>query len=159
MVIVVEIEDRCVEKPFLGGWRDVVTGAEYHNAGTQARPENPVDRMTFTEDLDYSLGSTRTANVTTQTLGKIEAESLMVASMFSDRATQTSCLPDLRDKFITPHTRTVTRTTAYQSIQHYRKDSLPILSLQSTIRNPKSDEILVLEDEQRHLSRYVEENC
>ncbi|XP_043279290.1 IQ and ubiquitin-like domain-containing protein [Venturia canescens] len=38
MVFVVEIEDRCFAKPFLGGWKNVVTGREYHDARTQTCP-------------------------------------------------------------------------------------------------------------------------
>ncbi|XP_020709549.2 IQ and ubiquitin-like domain-containing protein [Athalia rosae] len=41
MVIVVEIEDRSIRKPFLGGWRDVRNQTEYHNAATQTRPRDP----------------------------------------------------------------------------------------------------------------------
>ncbi|XP_012277052.1 IQ and ubiquitin-like domain-containing protein [Orussus abietinus] len=35
MVVVVEIENQSISKPFLGGWRHVVTKVEYHNASTQ----------------------------------------------------------------------------------------------------------------------------
>ncbi|XP_046629080.1 IQ and ubiquitin-like domain-containing protein [Neodiprion virginianus] len=41
MVIVVEIVDNSTKKPFLGGWKDVRTQREYHNATTQTRPRDP----------------------------------------------------------------------------------------------------------------------
>lgn len=49
MVLVVEIVDRSVRKPFLGGWRDRRTHTEYHNAATQTRPRDskvPWDSLT-----------------------------------------------------------------------------------------------------------------
>jgi hypothetical protein len=33
--VVVEIESRCIRKPFVGGYRHKTTGAEYHHAFTQ----------------------------------------------------------------------------------------------------------------------------
>jgi hypothetical protein len=33
--IVVEIESKCISKPFVGGYRHKATGAEYHHAFTQ----------------------------------------------------------------------------------------------------------------------------
>lgn len=36
--IVVEIESRCIRKPFVGGYRHKTSGAEYHHAFTQTPP-------------------------------------------------------------------------------------------------------------------------
>jgi hypothetical protein len=33
--IVVEIESKCIRKPFVGGYRHKTTGVEYHHAFTQ----------------------------------------------------------------------------------------------------------------------------
>ncbi|XP_024947092.1 IQ and ubiquitin-like domain-containing protein isoform X1 [Cephus cinctus] len=38
MVIVIEIEDQSTKKAFLGGWRNILTRTEYHNACTQTLP-------------------------------------------------------------------------------------------------------------------------
>lgn len=37
--VVVEIENRKIKKPFVGGYRDCVTGIEYHNAFSQSGPK------------------------------------------------------------------------------------------------------------------------
>lgn len=38
MVLITEIEDRKIAKPFLGGWRNKITGIEYFNAVSQTEP-------------------------------------------------------------------------------------------------------------------------
>ncbi|XP_046491908.1 IQ motif and ubiquitin-like domain-containing protein [Neodiprion pinetum] len=38
MVLVVEVEDRTIKKPYLGGWRHKITGVQYLNANSQTGP-------------------------------------------------------------------------------------------------------------------------
>nr|XP_033813944.1 IQ and ubiquitin-like domain-containing protein [Geotrypetes seraphini] len=42
--VVVEMERLTCHKPFLGGYRHKITGAEFHNAGTQTLPKRRPDR-------------------------------------------------------------------------------------------------------------------
>lgn len=64
--IIVEIDNRQIVKPFLGGYRDPVTKTEYHNASTQTGPlkvfRRPIlTRETQTEPhLIRSIKTTRT---------------------------------------------------------------------------------------------------
>ncbi|XP_050310148.1 IQ and ubiquitin-like domain-containing protein [Anthonomus grandis grandis] len=39
--VVVEIENKAIEKPYLGGYRDVNTGVQYHHGYTQTGPPKP----------------------------------------------------------------------------------------------------------------------
>lgn len=67
-------------KPFLGGWRNTVTGLIYHNACTQTHS----DRMTRSR--------------ITQTVAVVDA----ITGVVHDRAVQVQFLPDARDKIIAP---------------------------------------------------------
>lgn len=122
MVIVVEIEDRCSGKPFLGGWKNVVTGTEYHDACTQTCLRDMVaytsgEKKRKDEAAALPPGSCftrRASNVITKTRDRCvgtDSSVLMLllasyrskyTSVASERATQTSRLPDLRDKFVIP---------------------------------------------------------
>ncbi|XP_029164963.1 IQ and ubiquitin-like domain-containing protein [Nylanderia fulva] len=77
MEVVARIQD-SMAKPFLGGWRNTVTGLIYHNACTQTH------------------GTTR--NRITQTVTVVDA----VTDVVHDQAVQVHFLPDARDKIITP---------------------------------------------------------
>lgn len=81
MAVVARIQD-CGSgtKPFLGGWRNTVTGLIYHNASTQTRS-----------------GGTR--NRITQTVAVVDT----VTDVVHDQAVQVEAihfLPDIRDKII-----------------------------------------------------------
>lgn len=90
MVVVVEIEDRAEsKKPFLGGWRNVATSQEYHNARTQTDPR----------DMKFS-NNRRTIGITKSTQ-TIDIFSRSIATL-SHKATQFSNLPSLQDKFLEP---------------------------------------------------------
>ncbi|NXC02911.1 IQUB protein, partial [Orthonyx spaldingii] len=42
--VVVKIERPTYNKPFLGGFRNMSTGVEFHNAGSQTKPKKPPDK-------------------------------------------------------------------------------------------------------------------
>lgn len=42
--VVVKIERPTYNKPFLGGFRNVSTGVEFHNAGSQTKPKKRPDK-------------------------------------------------------------------------------------------------------------------
>lgn len=88
MVIVVEIEDRSVRKPFLGGWRDRRTEIEYHNASTQTLPR----KGKIANDL---LNSRDTQTV---------QDSTKSTSIPSEKSIQTYdngvCIPSISDKIL-----------------------------------------------------------
>jgi hypothetical protein len=65
-------------KPFLGGWKNTVTGLIYHNACTQT----------------HSVRMTRSR--ITQTVAVVDA----VTDVVHDQAVQVQFLPDARDKII-----------------------------------------------------------
>lgn len=67
-------------KPFLGGWKNTVTGLIYHNACTQT----------------HSVRMTRSR--ITQTITVADA----VTDVVHDQAVQVHFLPDARDKIIVP---------------------------------------------------------
>lgn len=79
MEIVARMQDPMA-KPFLGGWRNTVTGLIYHNAYTQTH------------------GSRTTRSTITQTVTVSDA----VTDVVHDQAVQVQFLPDARDKIITP---------------------------------------------------------
>lgn len=69
-------------KPFLGGWRNTVTGLIYHNACTQTHGK-----------------CTRKSRIT-QTIAVVDA----ITDVVHDQAIQVEFLPDVRDKIISPET-------------------------------------------------------
>ena len=90
MVVIVEIEDRVEsKKPFLGGWKNVGSSQEYHNARTQTDLRD----VEFSNNHKY-IGISKG----TQT---ISVSSHCVAT-FCDKATQFSHLPDVQDTFLKP---------------------------------------------------------
>lgn len=165
MVIVVEIEDRCAEKPFLGGWRNVVTGMEYHDALTQTCPGDRVYRGSKEDPPSGAVGvARRTANVITQTVGDATAESFgsvlvlsscsKYTSVPSERATQTSRLPDLRDKLVTPLAATIARAASQTS--RYRGEG-PLVAAPSSAIAPSGDsEKRIIDDGRAPRRRYAE---
>lgn len=82
MALVADLQDRAPRtKPFLGGWRNSVTGLIYHNACTQTRGD----------------GATRRCGIA-QTVSLVDA----ITEVVHDRAVQVHFLPDVRDVFIVP---------------------------------------------------------
>lgn len=67
-------------KPFLGGWRNIVTGLIYHNACTQT-----------------SEGRTTRSRIT-QTVTVVDA----VTDVGHDQGVQVQFLPDARDRIVVP---------------------------------------------------------
>lgn len=83
MAVVARIQDHDPKaKPFLGGWRNTVTGLIYHNACTQTH------------------GGCTTKSRITQTIAVVDAITIVV----HDQAIQVEFLPDVRDKIISPET-------------------------------------------------------
>ncbi|XP_072743924.1 IQ motif and ubiquitin-like domain-containing protein [Anoplolepis gracilipes] len=81
MAVVARIQDHDPRaKPFLGGWRNTVTGLIYHNACTQTH------------------GDCTTRSRITQTITVVDA----VTDVVHDQAVQVEFLPDVRDKIISP---------------------------------------------------------
>jgi len=84
MAIVEGIQDYGSRtKPFLGGWRNIVTGLIYHNACTQTRSDDG------------------TKSRITQTIAVVDT----VTNVVHDQAVQVEAmqfLPDVRDKIIVP---------------------------------------------------------
>lgn len=66
-------------KPFLGGWRNTVTGLIYHNACTQTH-------------------NTTRSNGVAQTVAVADA----ITEVVHDQAVQVHFLPDARDRVVTP---------------------------------------------------------
>ena len=73
MVLITEIEDRRMKKPFLGGYRDKVTNVEYLNAASQTGPpikrgewKNTCTRHVQCVEID-EIGCQSLRNKTTQT--------------------------------------------------------------------------------------------
>ncbi|KAK2582165.1 hypothetical protein KPH14_004523 [Odynerus spinipes] len=102
MVFVVEIVDDCSnEKPFLGGWRNTVTGTVYYNACTQTsadEKENYNKRNCGVQMVDLVDASTNTNR---------------------EKAVQTSFLPDLEDRFVRDRgsfTTTITEPTGLTNL-------------------------------------------
>ncbi|XP_014487997.1 PREDICTED: IQ and ubiquitin-like domain-containing protein [Dinoponera quadriceps] len=79
MAVVATTQDHCprTTKPFLGGWRDTLTGLIYHNACTQTH------------------GRTR-SNGVTQTVAVADA----ITEVVHDQAVQVHFLPDARDRVV-----------------------------------------------------------
>lgn len=42
--VVVKIERPTYQKPFLGGFKNKITGVEFHNAGSQTTPKKRLDK-------------------------------------------------------------------------------------------------------------------
>lgn len=82
MVTVVEIEDRTEDKEFLGGWKNIVTGKEYHDGATQ------------TSSWDHVDCEEKPAVVITS--------ACKYTTVYRDIAIQTYFWPDLGDKLLTP---------------------------------------------------------
>lgn len=83
MAVVSGIQDcGSSTKPFLGGWRNIVTGLIYHNACTQTRSDGTRSRITQT----VTVVDTVTDVVHDQAV-QVEARQL---------------LPDVRDRIIAP---------------------------------------------------------
>jgi len=79
MATVRTLQDRdSSRKPFLGGWRNTVTGLIYHNACTQ------------------TPGGGKTTSRITQTITLVDA----ITDVVHDRAVQVQFLPDVRDRII-----------------------------------------------------------
>lgn len=79
MAAVLELQDCPCAKPFLGGWRNTVTGLIYHNACTQTRGRGR-----------------RTRSRITQTVTLVDA----ITDVVHDRAVQVQFLPDVRDRIV-----------------------------------------------------------
>lgn len=89
MAVIVKILDHdSKEKPFLGGWRNTVTGLIYHNACTQTH------------------GGCTTKSRITQTIAVVDA----ITDVVHDQAVQVEFLPDVRDKIISPEMSSLTAT-------------------------------------------------
>lgn len=106
MAVVARIQDHDPKaKPFLGGWKDTVTGLIYHNACTQ------------THD-----GSTTRSRIT-QTITVVDA----VTDVAHDQAVQVDFLPDVRDKIISPGISSFLTPTTEEVKPLPRQDNSSIL--------------------------------
>ncbi|XP_063981530.1 IQ and ubiquitin-like domain-containing protein [Diachasmimorpha longicaudata] len=92
MITVMEIEDRTEDKEFLGGWKNVVTGKEYHDSATQTSSWYHVD----CEEKPVVV-ITSTCKYTT---------------VSRDTAIQTYFWPDSGDKLLTPSSASRSRLTS-----------------------------------------------
>ncbi|XP_054878630.1 IQ and ubiquitin-like domain-containing protein isoform X2 [Poeciliopsis prolifica] len=88
--VVVEIERSHQKKPFLGGYRHRLTGAEYHNATVQTLPKKRPDRGV----LVHSLG-TQTAELKS----KLQQCSVDMSTQMTGIGCYVSCV---NDKLVTP---------------------------------------------------------
>ncbi|KAF7270356.1 hypothetical protein GWI33_016682 [Rhynchophorus ferrugineus] len=57
--VVVEIENKAIEKPYLGGYRDIQTGIQYHHSYTQTGPPKPRVAPEFKNHRDTQTYFTR----------------------------------------------------------------------------------------------------
>ncbi|KAM0733471.1 IQ motif and ubiquitin-like domain-containing protein [Formica fusca] len=106
MAVVARIQDHDLKaKPFLGGWRDTVTGLIYHNACTQT----------------YDGCTTRSR--ITQTITVVDA----VTDVVHDQAVQVEFLPDVRDKIISPGISSFLTATTEEVKPLPRQDNNSIL--------------------------------
>ncbi|XP_070167525.1 IQ motif and ubiquitin-like domain-containing protein [Polyergus mexicanus] len=102
MAVVARIQNHDLKaKPFLGGWRDTVTGLIYHNACTQT----------------YD-GCTRRSRIT-QTITVVDA----VTDVVHDQAVQVEFLPDVRDKIISSGISSFLTTTTEEVKPLPRQDN------------------------------------
>lgn len=89
MSLLAEIED--TEKKFLGGWKNLVTGKEYHDGECQTILSNKKKIKLKNSLLVMSK--------ITQTSDKFESK---YTTSYRDVNIQTSNIPDLTDKLLTP---------------------------------------------------------
>lgn len=90
-------------KPFLGGWRNTVTGLIYHNACTQTRNDETRSRIT-------------------QTVAVVDT----VTDIVRDQAVQVETkqfLPDIRDRIIVPGISSFGRPASVEKIKSSCQDS------------------------------------
>lgn len=71
--VVVEIENRAIRKPYLGGFRDRVTGLEYHHAFTQTQP--PAPKLPPERRLTRDTQTIATAKKSTSTVCEASTQS------------------------------------------------------------------------------------
>lgn len=109
MAVVARIQD-CGSrtKPFLGGWRNTVTGLIYHNACTQTRNGGRRSRIT-------------------QTVAVVD----MVTDVVHDQAVQVEAmhfLPDIRDRIIAPGIFSSSMLTSIKEIKSLSYQNNKILN-------------------------------
>ncbi|XP_034948938.1 uncharacterized protein [Chelonus insularis] len=95
MIFIATLYNNYDEHLLLRTWKNVETGIEYYDASTQA----------YTKHRESRGRSVLTKNQTTQTSN----DSLVVnkyTTTFCEKVTQTSNLPDLKDKLVTPSSAT-----------------------------------------------------
>ncbi|XP_008409464.1 IQ and ubiquitin-like domain-containing protein isoform X2 [Poecilia reticulata] len=113
--VVVEIERSHQKKPFLGGYRHRLTGAEYHNAAVQTLPKKRPDRGV----LVHSLG-TQTAELKS----KLQQCSVDMSTQMTGIGCYVSCV---NDKLVTP--------VNYVTADEYHSRRLDaVICLQSYVR-------------------------
>ncbi|KAL6264440.1 hypothetical protein P5V15_004549 [Pogonomyrmex californicus] len=105
MAVIANIQDYGSKtKPFLGGWRNTVTGLIYHNASTQTH-------------------NNRTKSRITQTVAIVDA----ITDVIHDQAVQVveaiQFLPDARDKIITPGISSFGTTTLTEEVKSSCQDN------------------------------------
>ncbi|XP_043491784.1 IQ and ubiquitin-like domain-containing protein [Polistes fuscatus] len=64
MVLITEIEDRKIVKPYLGGWRNKITGDKYLNAASQTGP--PPKNISWHDCCSIGVQTVETKDETTQ---------------------------------------------------------------------------------------------
>jgi len=101
MATVTALQERdSSRKPFLGGWRNTVTGLIYHNACTQTH------------------GGGKMTSRITQTTTLVDA----ITDVVHDRAVQVQFLPDARDRIIAAVSSFVASAPAKQVEPLRRRD-------------------------------------
>ncbi|KAK6634908.1 hypothetical protein RUM44_000155 [Polyplax serrata] len=100
--VVVEIENRKIKKPFVGGYRDCATGIEYHHAFSQSAPHPP--------KLPWEKRNTRDTQTT------FTREKLIDTT--SHKATQMA----RRDYYVSTETDKIITAKPYVDYEQWRKN-------------------------------------
>ncbi|KAK0090667.1 hypothetical protein PV325_009410 [Microctonus aethiopoides] len=107
MDLVSEIVNQCEEKVYLGGWKNIMTSMEYYDAATQTQTH-----LLHCNNSCVKRKIILAVNRVTQTSS---TKASKYTSIIYDKFTQTTCIPDVNDKLMTPSSASRNRLTSESS--------------------------------------------